>query len=319
MSKTNKINVAFCVFLVACIVFLSVGPFVLLPLINQNYKYTPDFAKDGVFLELWNVDTFEGGTSSRSKFLEKLAISFEKTHKKQYVVVRNLTIEELKNMLANNKQPDMLSFGRGVGELVRPFCVELKIESDFRKNLQQTGVYKNQNLATPWCLGAYLKCSKTDKTQVFGVGIENNVPPKIDGTKKLYATQYDAYNGFLNDEFDVLLGTQRDYFRLKNKLNLGMLQSCQFEYITEYSDLIQFVSVCTTDSKNEKICADYINWILSANSQKQLKSIGMFSVTNQLIYANTEEEDFEMATKQILEFGNVFLDDAKLKDLQQNI
>ena len=122
MPKSNKINIFFCIFLVVCIIFVSVAPIYILPKVYKNYSFDMLNREDGVFLELWEVDTFEGGTNSRSKFLEKVAIAFEKKNSGVFVVVRNLTLDQLKLMLSQEKLPDMLSFGIGAGELVRAFC-----------------------------------------------------------------------------------------------------------------------------------------------------------------------------------------------------
>lgn len=322
MSKTNKINLAFCIFLIISIIFVSFCPIFLIPQINTYYRFDKANAKDGVFLELWNVDTFEGGTNSRSKFLENVAIAYEKTHKKEYVIVRNLTIDELKNMLSQNKVCDLISFGGGVGELIRPFCNDL---SDINSNLQQkfkhSGEYNGQQLSLPWCVGGYVKCSDGNgiKNPVYGVGVENTIPPTISGNKKIYKTQYEAYNGYLKGEFDILLGTQRDYFRLSNKLTLGLIQSCVFEYETSYTDLLQQIAVCCTEEKSFSIAKNFISFLLSDENQKKLKDIGMFSGAKNLIYSGTKYEDFEQAVYNVKSVGNVFVDDLKRLELQQKV
>ena len=317
MPKTNKLNFGFCLFLFVCIVFVSISPYFLFPQINKRYVLNRVFAKDDVFLELWNVDTFEGGTNSRSRFLEKCAVSFEKENRKQYIIVQNLTREELLSLLSQDKVPDILSFGVGLGELVRSYCCELNIEAEFRNNIQKSGEYNKKQLSVPWCVGGYVFCGDVTPDCVVGVGVENNLPPTISQNKKKYSTQYEAYKGFLNKEFDVLLGTQRDFYRLSNKLELGVIDSCDFSYVETYSDLLQHFSVCSKDDDKFRISCEFINYVLSLKIQEKLTGIGMFSVLNKAIYSNTNCEEFEQAIFNVSDFGKVFDDDAKREDLMQ--
>ena len=65
------------------IAFLIISPYPLFSKINKlNYSLNKvyNFNFSGV-IELWNVDTFEGGSVSRAAFLEKRAIEFEKKNK----------------------------------------------------------------------------------------------------------------------------------------------------------------------------------------------------------------------------------------------
>ena len=55
-------------------------------------KFVGNRAEKSCVLELWNVDTFEGGTASKSGFLEKVALAFEKKYK------GNDKVKDLKNL-----------------------------------------------------------------------------------------------------------------------------------------------------------------------------------------------------------------------------
>ena len=315
--KTNKINIAFCVFLIISILFVSISPYFLLSQLNTYHSFGVADKQDGVFLELWNIDTFEGGTNSRAKFLENCAISFENKNMRKYIVVRNLTKDELVSMLEKDSLPDLISFGVGVGETIRNYCKEIKPNSNFKNDILKSGEYKSKQLSVPWCMGGYVLCGTKTKNSVVGVGVENNIPPQVDLNKKIYQKQYDAYNSFLKNEFDVLLGTQRDYFRISNKLTLGALSSCEFEYVNTYTDLLQHIAICSDDKQNQEIAQDFIDYLTSQNCQQQLKNIGMFSVCDKPIYLNTVYQEFEQALLCVKSYGNVFIDDAKRLDLQQ--
>ena len=89
------------------IAFLVIAPFPLFNKINAlNYSFNSEYQLNysGV-LELWNVDTFEGGSVSRTAYLEKRAQEFEKQNKGVFIQVKNITLEQLENNLKNNNIP----------------------------------------------------------------------------------------------------------------------------------------------------------------------------------------------------------------------
>lgn len=316
LPKYNQINALFCIFLTGCIVFLIVAPFVLLPKINPDYRLTP-IERDGVFLEMWEVDTFEGGTNARSKFLEKVAIQYQKEHRGVYVIVRNLSLEQCQIMLGQDKIPDIISFGTGAGNILCAYTQKLEISSNIRQSLLNSGQIAGVQYALPWCMGGYVLCSQADKKLTYGVGQEFNVAPNLmcDNLKK-YNTQYDAYKAFCNNEFDVLVGTQRDYYRLSNKLNLGVIDNCKFEFNNEYSDLVQYVSITTQDDKYFVYAQSFLKFIVSDKIQMQLKDIGMFGVSDQRIYKNTTNEEFEKSILSIKQIPNAFVSLERIRELQ---
>ena len=328
MPKSNKINIFFCIFLVVCIIFVSVAPIYILPKVYKNYSFDMLNREDGVFLELWEVDTFEGGTNSRSMFLENVAIAFEKKNSGVFVVVRNLTLDQLKLMLSQEKLPDMLSFGIGAGELVRAFCNTIEWSgNEIRNTMLESGAYKNQQLAIPWCMGGYVLCStntdvnqEIDATKTFGVGVENNVPPNNDfqNVVKL-ATQYDAYKEYLAGNFDILIGTQRDFYRVSNKVSLGVMGQNFYHFVDNYTDLVQYLSVTTKDEKIQSYATSFAKFLVGAQMQSKLKNIGMFSVGDESIFKGSDYEQFETAIMHINKFQNVFEDNAILQDKKQKL
>ncbi len=328
LPKTNKINIFFCIFLVICIIFVSVAPIYILPKTYKNYNFDTLKKSNGVFCELWEVDTFEGGTNSRSKFLENVAMAFEKQNKGVYVIVRTLTIDQVKLMLSQDKMPDVISFGIGAGQTLQYTCQEMNVDTkNIRRTLVESGTYKNVQLAYPWCMGGYVLCSQSvdvsqdfGKDKTLGVGVENNVPPNngfANVTK--FDTQYDAYKAYLNKEFDILLGTQRDYFRVSNKISLGMLEKNYYHYIDSYTDLIQYVACVTLDKSIQSYVFKFIDYLLSEKIQSKLTSIGMFGVTDKSIYQGTDYDQFEKAVLRINKFQNVFQDDITLQQKRDDL
>ena len=63
-------------------------------------------------LELWHIDSFEGGIGSRKDFLLKTSLSYEKKNKVLISVVSH-TISSA-TIALKNKVPDMISCGNGL-------------------------------------------------------------------------------------------------------------------------------------------------------------------------------------------------------------
>lgn len=70
-------------------------------------------------LTLWQVDGFEGGSGSRSAFLNGRAIEFEKSHPGVLVSVQTYTCEQVRQKLLDGDRFDLISFPVGTGQYVR--------------------------------------------------------------------------------------------------------------------------------------------------------------------------------------------------------
>ncbi len=331
------------------IIFLLVVPIVVIPLLKNlpnplGYVERPD---GSVFIELWNVDTFEGGSANRGAFLENTAIEFEKENRGIYILVKNLTEQQAKLQLENNIKPDIVSFGLGVGDLFLPYLTELSV-SKIKTDLIQGGKIDGKQMAMPWCMGGYVLCSQGDSdlnninawitetdTNFLGYGgayinplssIAHNKSDVKLNRNIVYSnslqdsyTQYDAYQDFLDKKFEVLLGTQRDYFRLQNRINAGVM-NCNFRFLSGYSDLLQWISVISNEGAVVSMAQTFIEYLLSVNVQKKLISIGMFSVTDELIYINDKTySQFEQTLKNVDYVQNAFLSKIELQSSKQDI
>ena len=61
----------FAIFTIVVVIFLIVAPYFILPNIsNGRNQWLNNTQNTTTFLELWEIDTFEGGTASRANFLE---------------------------------------------------------------------------------------------------------------------------------------------------------------------------------------------------------------------------------------------------------
>ena len=159
-----------------CLFFLIFSPTVLFNernfQINMN-KYLNLINKEKVILELWHIETFEGGTNSRSKFLEKMAINFNKMHSNFFLNIKTLTEEQLFLNLAEKNFADIYSFGIGAGYMLKDKLETLMVNSNLRSDLQEYGKSNAEILCYPYILSGYTLITK--EQYVSNIANSNNV------------------------------------------------------------------------------------------------------------------------------------------------
>ncbi len=120
------------------------------------------------FVEIWNVDTFEGGSVSKESILSKVAKEYQNENKGTYVIIRNISENECKNMIAKGQLPDLFSCSYGVANDIKDYVVPFNEEfNDIYNNLLSTGVYNNRQYAIPWCYGNYYLFSTSERVERF--------------------------------------------------------------------------------------------------------------------------------------------------------
>jgi len=339
LSKIGVERLAFCIFAVCVVAYFIIAPYFLLPQINSaRNEWLKGAGRDAVFLELWEIDTFEGGSASRARFLEKQAFAYQTNTKNVYVIVRTVELAQAHALLEQGSKPDLVSFGIGAGEMLESLCKPVTTQNYVRSDLLAGGRKDGEQLAVPWCMGGYLLCSTQkidavnydyfakikDKSEkkVVGAGQAYNLPKyAINSDLRVFVdtnyTQYSAYEAFLKgNEIEILLGTQRDLFRLNNKSKLGVIDSINYHFLSEYTDLIQYIAITAEDEKMQKVASEFIDFILSEDVQKKLTTIGMFCVNNAKIYSEKVYQDCEVALSNKLQVMNVFASNVWLKEEQ---
>lgn len=325
------------------ILFLIIAPFPLFnKIMNLNYSLNSEYKLEysGVF-ELWNVDTFEGGSLNRSAFLEKRSLEFEKIYRGVYFSIKSMTKEQLILNLENGKKPDMITYGIGVGEYIVDDLISLNSSYMIREDLIAGGKEKSQIKALPIMLGGYVLI--TNKEQI---NCDNHLLKNITsyGKKLIYSStedisplfslalndislkkqeiinvdSFDAYDKFINEKYSILLGTQRDFYRCRNReSNLKM--QCEYEFLSGYSDLIQYASIFKGDKRTETICEKFIEYLLSKNCQKNLANIGMFPTISEIIYEDEKYKEFNEVLLKDLKTINIFTKNDDIKNLQSKL
>ena len=238
---------------------------------------------------LWHIDTFEGGTGSRKRFLSDVAIKYEKKRDGTLIMVIGYTIGGAEEEMKNGNYPDMISFGNG---LKLDAFTSLDLKNDYPE-----GTFSGKTAAAVWAKGEYALFTKDGIT---GKEIEELTVSQSDYNLPLVAFALsgysadkitvkppaDAYSDFVNGATDCLLGTQRDVIRL---INRGY--NATVTPLTAFSDLNQFIAI-TGDNPQKNACArEFIDLLLSDMVQSDLIKIGLFSV-----YGNTVYEDGNLLT-----------------------
>lgn len=139
---------------------------------DLEYIYSTFIGKKSGYngvLEVWNIDTFESGTASKSSFLEMMGKEFQKKYKGVYVIVRNLSIGECQNLLLSGELPDIISCSYGVSDKIkdkiRPFG---KVGQNIYSNFLNTGKMNEKVYGLPWCFGVYSLISTKAKLEKAG-------------------------------------------------------------------------------------------------------------------------------------------------------
>lgn len=336
------------------LVCLLIGVLMFFPLAKVLYdKHGSEFSEkffgkkseyQGI-IRLWNIDSFEGGSLPKVNFLEKMSRLFEKKNKGVYIMVQNMTEDEVVSAIKSGIHPDMVCFGTGMNKYFNGKFARLddSIGVSLLPNFYGAGLQNGALVAVPIMCGAYCLISSTERIEragkdkkallstlafalatdvqkrkgavhtysiTFGVGehvsaldafsrkfTSSSVVTLAESgiVDKNYNLQspYSAYEAFVLGKANMLLGTQRDVFRMQNRESAGKEIGALYEPIKEFTDLVQYVGVLANEKVKRALCADFISFVLQPACQKMLASIGMFSVTDQKIYDSSPFEEIE--------------------------
>ena len=288
--------------LVMVILVIILAPFCL-----GSAPFDINFSKteNSQVISMWHIETFEGGSVSRLRYLEKQSIAFEKKYPGKLLLIINLTYDEAKEKIVNGEIPDMVSFGVGAGDLFVDNVKEIDIKSNFRSDLLQYGTINNKLCAVPYMIGGYCKITYDNYDNLY-VRKENEEIVNQDNKIVVDDTQYQLYQNFISQKYDGILGTQRDFYRINNRINLGKMDNCNFEYISGYNDLIQYMAITSNVASEIQIAENFIEFILSEDGQIAIKDYGMFSV-NRSIYSSGEYKNFENEILKEINSVNAFV------------
>lgn len=346
-------------FLFVCVskfflVCLLIAVLVLFPLAKVLYDKHGEgfsekfFGKKSEFqgiLRLWNIDSFEGGSLPKSSFLEKTAMLFEKQNKGVFIMVQNMTEDEVISSVKNGIYPDMVCFGTGMNKFFNGKFHRLddSIGLSLLPNFYSAGLSEGSFVASPIMAGAYSLISTNERIEMankdtlpslstlafalafdksrkkdtihtfsltFGNGthtspldafsrkfVSSSVVELAESgiVDKNYVSQspYQAYENFVLGKASMLLGTQRDVFRMENRVSAGKESGARYEPIKEFTDLVQYLGILTNSNVKFSVCESFLSFVLQEKQQKLLANIGMFSVTGTRLYDKSPLSELE--------------------------
>ena len=220
-------------------------------------------------LQVWNVDTFEGGKGSRTSFLKRAAAFAEREREDVRYLVKSVTREGALDALSRGELPDVLSFGTGLAEFAE-FCLPLGER------------FAGDDRALPWCRGQYYLFSHTDDFDAEGktaVSVGGNNLPSVAAyfadVQGEEIASLSAYVDFLGGDYRYLLGTQRDKCRFAAR----GASVCE-RALSSFCDLYEYVAVLSRENYDDAIF--FVQTLRSDAVQCQLSDIGM------LTYAGAE-------------------------------
>ena len=294
-------------------------------------------------VEMWNVETFEGGVGSREAWLINRAAYFESAHKGLFVHVTTLTVEQAVAKLDEGQSFDMICFSRGVGSLVKeqlkPFSGSV---GAIKNNFLLSGQLDGNVYAVPLYSGAYglfARAEQLSSDRLLADALTAKYTRKIgkntvelqpltcgftpynsplsalalSGGKGKAAvddtvTQYQAYEQFVANKTAVtLLGTQRDMYRLSQRESNGKIENLVFAPLGGYTDLVQYVAVSNTAGDKAQSCEKFIEYLTSEQSQSTLTNMSLFSVLDATFYTADRYAQCESSLAQAY-VPNVFGD-----------
>lgn len=214
----------------------------------MNKKKANAVSDEMTVLNVWQIDSFEGGKGSRAKYLQDLGKKFFKKNG-CYVTVSSLSADAARLNLKNGNVPDLISYGAGT----------YGIESYIRGRLPYYC----------WCNGGYCYLSLDTNANFEDISVNNLIINGgtdnladvtallcgVNGAEKAKPTS--AYVRLINGEFKYLLGTQRDIFRLRTR---GV--AFAVKPVTVFNDLYQNISVTCSNDKKAAYAERFIEFLL---------------------------------------------------------
>lgn len=303
---------------IVVVLFLVVAPSTLSVNLKakQNNINRYQLSSYSGILELWNIDTFEGGSVSRSSWLEKQAMAFERINKGVFIVVSNFTMKQAILNLEAGNFPNLISYGVGMGEIVLPEIKEYCGKVIGVDHIIESGKFNDRQMAVPYMMGGYFMFGDNLNKLTTGlIGYNNPVlslisSNDIDCNLEDVSTQldsYSAYSKFISNNDFALLGTQRDLVRINNRINNGKLESKNIKQLSGFTDLIQYISIGKCNNMEVTIATKFIEYLLSYEAQSSVVNIDMFSVLDNIFYSSSPYREYEKNLKQNSKTINIFL------------
>lgn len=299
MKKIEIIRV-FC--LVVVLLILSIAPALALFFKSNDITKQELFGQESEFkgiLTVWNIDTFEGGSVSKSDLIESIAREFEKNNKGLFVFVENMSVEEFSQRI-ENESPDIISFGSGLFSIMENYCCQQANNSpQIYENILKSVMYEEKTNIYPWCMGGYYLLSSYEALQEYDIEQINLVDERFNlGKTKNYN----------NKSFEIkslTLGTSEYHSSVEALKELGEIKyDCLDEEYVSQTTYQAYVKFC--NNKAAVLLGTHRDLTRLKNKLHQgvfsgLKTV-LIKFSDMLQYAGVVRTDDEIRTK----YSNLF-------------
>lgn len=149
-----------------------------------------------------------------------------------------------------------------------------------------------------------------------GLGENNNFALN---SNNINQTQYTAYSKFVAGEAVVLLGSNRDVFRMENRVKNGKVSDVIYYPLSKFTDLVQFMFIGKNASEEKfETINDFASFITGESTQKLLANFGMLPVNmaDENNYNNGIMKDIIPEINGDLTLYNVFLSESEITELR---
>ena len=194
MKKNQNFSIVNLIFLCLVVIVLSVVPTVSSVIERNNIIKNRFMGEESNFkgmIEIWHIDTFDGGSFSKFDYLEKIARNFEKKHIGVYFYIKDMTIEELDYQLNQGCTPDIFSFGMGLGNKLKDLLLEMSIiPQNISNSYLNSAKCENLQLALPYALGGYMFFSSIENLNNASIDLDQNFDLRSNINLCGYTKQY---------------------------------------------------------------------------------------------------------------------------------
>ena len=238
---------------------LCVGILILTPIIACTESGNAKSDKTPVMLNLWQIDSFEGGRGSRATYLQKIANAFSK-ESNCFITVMSISAEAARLNMRSGNTPDLISYRAGT------YGIEQFIHG---KKPFYTWCYGGYCLLTTETNSAFSDVTAQNTVINAGTGNFAGAAALLNGLKDAKQEKpTGAYVKLINGEYKYLLGTQRDVYRLKTREVTFSVKP-----LTEYNDLYQNISLCCDAPQRAVFAEKFINYLM--DHRDDLDNIGL--------------------------------------------
>ncbi len=253
--------------------------------------YKKELAETKIY-NILHTETFEGGGKSRILYLKNIARAIEKKHDGVLFMFKQTDPSNIEKELQTNHY-DLISFGFGVGKEVISHLKPLELTYNVRDELIESGKFSNNVYALPYIVSGYAQIyHKADfSNMIYGSTLYTN-PKQLNLEKPLTEIigQYEAYKNFIYNKDYALLGTARDVYRVNNLNSLGRTNA-MMTALEGYTDLIQYIGICSKDA----IIEEFLQNIFCTQNQANLVEYSLFSSLHNKLYSSGIYNDMENA------------------------